>query len=104
MQYRRLAKTEFEVSTIAFGAWAIAGGFNWGPQDENDSIAALRAAYEVDVNFFDTAEGYGGGHSEQLLGKALRDVRDEIYLATKVSPNHFAPDELRAACERSLQN
>jgi aryl-alcohol dehydrogenase-like predicted oxidoreductase len=104
MQYRNLANTELNVSTIAFGCWAIVGGFNWGHQEEQDSLSALRAAYETGINFFDSAEGYGGGRSEQLLGKALGDVRDEIIIATKVSPNHYAPDELRAACERSLQN
>lgn len=104
MQYRRLAKTEMDVSVLSFGCWAIVGGFNWGPQDENDSIAALQAAYEAGVNFYDTAEGYGSGASEQLIAKALGEVRDQIYIATKVSPEHFAPDDLRAACERSLQN
>ncbi len=104
MQYRRLAKTEMDVSVLSFGCWAIVGGFNWGPQDENDSIAALQAAYEAGVNFYDSAEGYGSGYSEQLLAKALGEVRDQIFIATKASPNNFAPDDLRAACERSLQN
>lgn len=104
MQYRKLAKTDIEVSTVAFGCWAIVGGFNWGPQDEQDSLAALRAAYESGVTFFDTAEGYGNGYSEQLIAKALGDVRDNMVIATKVSPNHFAPEELHAACERSLRN
>lgn len=104
MQYRRLAKTDMDVSVLSFGCWAIVGGFNWGPQDENDSIAALRAARESGINFFDSAEGYGNGASEQLIAKALGDVRDEIFIATKVSPDHFAPDDLRAACERSLRN
>jgi aryl-alcohol dehydrogenase-like predicted oxidoreductase len=104
MQYRKLANTELNVSTVAFGCWAIVGGFNWGHQEEQDSLSALRAAYDSGINFFDSAEGYGGGRSEELLGKALGDVRDEIIIATKISPNHYAPDELRAACERSLRN
>jgi aryl-alcohol dehydrogenase-like predicted oxidoreductase len=104
MQYRNLANTELNVSTVAFGCWAIVGGFNWGHQEEQDSLSALRAAYESGINFFDSAEGYGGGRSEELVSKALGDVRDEIIIATKVSPIHYAPAELRAACERSLRN
>ena len=64
----------------------------------------LAAAYESGINFFDTAEGYGNGYSEQLLAKVLAPMRDQIVIASKVSPDHFAPDDLRAACERSLQN
>ena len=103
MQYRKLANTDITVSAVAFGCWAIVGGFNWGHQEEKDSLAALRAAYDAGINFFDSAEGYGGGRSEQLLAKGLGDVRDQIVIATKVSPRHFSPDELRAACERSLR-
>lgn len=104
IEYRTLAKTDIQVSTMAFGCWAIVGGFNWGPQDETESLQALVAAYEGGINFFDTAEGYGNGYSEQLLAAALGSVRDKIVIASKVSPEHFAPDDLRAACERSLQN
>lgn len=104
MQYRTLAKTDIEVSAVAFGCWAIVGGFTWGEQDEADSLAALRAAYDAGVTLFDTAEGYGNGQSERLIAKALADVRDQIVIATKASPEHFAPDDLRAACERSLRN
>ena len=104
MQYRALANTDIKVSAIAFGCWAIVGGFNWGPQDEKDSLDALRTAYDAGINFFDSAEGYGNGRSEQLLARGLSDVRDRIVIATKVSPRHFVPHDLRAACERSLRN
>ena len=104
MQYRKLGSTDIEVSAVAFGCWAIVGGFNWGPQDEADSLAALRAAYDAGVTFFDSAEIYGDGYSEQLVGKALGDVRDSIVIASKVSADHFAPADLREACERSLHN
>jgi myo-inositol catabolism protein IolS len=104
VQYRRLAKTEIEVSVVCFGCWGIIGGFNWGPQDEHDSLAALHAAFDAGINFYDTAEGYGNGQSEQLLARGLGNVRDKIVIATKVSPNHFSVQEMRAACERSLQN
>jgi aryl-alcohol dehydrogenase-like predicted oxidoreductase len=104
MQYRNLANTEFKVSAIAFGCWAIVGGFNWGYQEEQDSVDALRAAFDEGISFFDSAEGYGSGRSERLLGQVLGDVRDKIIIATKVSPSHFEPAELRAACEHSLRN
>jgi len=102
MQYRTLGNTGLEVSTVGFGCWAIIGGFNWGDQDEKDSVEALRAAYDAGVTFFDSAEGYGEGVSEQLVAKGLADVRDDVLIASKVSADHFTPDELRAACERSL--
>ena len=104
MQFHKLGSTDIEVSSVAFGCWAIVGGFNWGHQEESDSLDALRAAYEAGITFFDTAEMYGGGRSEQLIAKALSDVRDNIVIASKAAPGHFAPDDLRAACERGLKN
>jgi myo-inositol catabolism protein IolS len=104
VHYRKLARTDMDVSVVCFGCWGIIGGFNWGPQDEQDSLAALRAAFDAGINFYDTAEGYGNGQSEQLLARGLGSVRDKIVIATKVSPNHFSPADMRAACERSLRN
>ncbi|NQU10211.1 aldo/keto reductase [bacterium] len=102
MHYRKLGKTGIEVSTVAFGAWAIAGGFTWGDQDQADSRAALRAAYDAGVTFYDTAEAYGSGWSEELIGQTLADVRDNIVIASKLSPAHAAPADLRRAVEGSL--
>ena len=104
MEYRVLGTTDIEVSTIAFGCWPIIGGFTWGDQDHADSIAALRAAYDEGITFYDTAEAYGKGASEQLIAEALGEQRDNIAIASKVSPGHLAADDLRAACERSLQH
>ncbi|HEY3341629.1 MAG TPA: aldo/keto reductase [Anaerolineae bacterium] len=104
MHYRKLGQTNIDVSVVCFGCWGIVGGFNWGPQDEQDSMTALRTAYEQGVTFYDTAEAYGNGQSEQLLARGLGHARSKIVIATKVSPNHFAEAEMRAACERSLQN
>jgi aryl-alcohol dehydrogenase-like predicted oxidoreductase len=66
-------------------------------------LNALHAAFDAGINFYDTAEGYGSGQSEQLLARGLGSQRKQIVIATKVSPNHFAEAEMRAACERSLQ-
>ncbi len=104
MQYRKLGQSDIEVSAICFGCWGIAGGLDWGDQDEKDAIDAMRAAHEEGVAFFDSAEAYGDGSSEKLVGKALASVRDEVVIASKASPKHFAPDELNEACDRSLRN
>ena len=104
MQFRELGQTGIQVSTIGMGCWAIVGGLNWGHQEKRDSLAALRAAYDAGITFFDTAEMYGDGYSEQLIAEALSDVRDRLVIASKVSPEHFARDDLRAACERSLRH
>lgn len=103
MQYVKLPYSDLEVSRIAFGAWPIAGGFNWGPQDEKDSRDTLRAAYEQGINFFDTAPGYGHGKSEELISKELGDIRDKICIATKAAPKDFKYDLLKQACETRLK-
>jgi aryl-alcohol dehydrogenase-like predicted oxidoreductase len=81
----RLGMTDLQVSPIAFGTWQLGG--EWGQFDEDDAIAAIRHARELGVNLFDTAQGYGFGASERLLGRALRDEldnhRDEVVIATK---------------------
>ncbi|WP_228692265.1 aldo/keto reductase [Lunatimonas sp.] len=99
-----LPHSDIEISRIIFGCWAIVGGFNWGPQEERDSYAALRAAYDSGVNCFDTAEAYGGGHSENLLAKALKGERHRIVIASKVGPQDFAGGDVIKACERGLRN
>ncbi len=85
LEYVRLGMTELKVSPIAFGTWELGG--EWGTFDENAGVEAIRIARELGVNFFDTAQGYGFGASERLLGRALRDDldnrRDELVIATK---------------------
>lgn len=104
MQYRNLGRTDIRVSTVAMGCWAIVGDATWGDQDEQEALDTIRAAVDAGINFFDTAEGYGNGYSEQLVGRALAGQRDQAIIATKVSPHNLAPAELRVACERSLKN
>lgn len=103
MQYRMLGQTDIAISTVGMGFWAVADPVMWGAQDEHDAIAAVHAALDLGMNFFDTAEAYGDGTSEELLGYALGDRRDEAIIASKVSPQHLAPDDLIAACEASLR-
>jgi len=104
MQYRQLGQTDIEVSAIGLGTWQFAGEWAWGPQAEADSIATVHAALDHGINLIDTAEGYGNGESEAILGRALKGRREEAFIATKVSTSHLAADELVAACERSLKH
>jgi aryl-alcohol dehydrogenase-like predicted oxidoreductase len=75
MQIRQLGKSDLNITPVGYGAWAIGGGgwqFAWGAQDDNDSIAAIHRALELDVNWIDTAPAYGLGHSEEVIARALK--------------------------------
>jgi aryl-alcohol dehydrogenase-like predicted oxidoreductase len=74
----------------------------WGETEEKESIATIHAALDGGINLLDTAEGYGDGLSEEIVGKALRGRRDQAIVATKVGPNHYKPKDLRRSCEVSL--
>lgn len=114
MHYRRLGRTELQVSEIGFGAWAIGGNkhsHSYGPTDNAESLRAVAQALEMGCTFFDTADIYGHGLSEKLLGQALQKRRAECVIATKVGndfyhgPVHknFDADYIRFAVEKSLQ-
>jgi len=109
MQYRDLGLTGYRVSTISFGAWAIGG--SWGSVNDRDSMAALRKAVELGVNFFDTSDVYGDGRSEKLLARLRKEVGTSFTIATKVgrrmSPHvasGYHRENLTAYIERSLKN
>ncbi|HUW31872.1 MAG TPA: aldo/keto reductase [Planctomycetota bacterium] len=83
MQYRELGKSGISVSVVGLGTWAI-GGWAWGGNDDNDSIAAIRRGLDDGINLIDTAPAYGLGHSEEVVGKAIKGrPRDKIVIATK---------------------
>jgi len=121
MLTRSLGRSGVEVSAMGVGCWAIGGPMwrgetpvGWGRVDDNESIRAVRRAFELGITFFDTADAYGCGHSERLLGKALHDVRDRVVIATKfgnvidedtrqITGADASPDCIRQACEASLQ-
>lgn len=103
MQTRALGRSELQVPVICFGCWAIAGDAIWGPQDERAAIRAMHEAADNGLSFFDSAEGYGAGDSEALLGRGLHDRRDRVIIATKASPSNHAPAALKQACEDSLR-
>ena len=85
MQYRSLSDNGAQVSEIGFGAWALGG--QWGDQDDADSIAALNQAIDSGVNFIDTAQGYGDGHSERIIASVLKDRSEDVILSTKTPPD-----------------
>ena len=103
MNGRKLGNTDIEVSVVAMGCWAIGGNGTWGPQDEKQAIAAIHTALDVGVNFFDTAEVYGEGRSEELLGAALVGRRHEAIVATKAIGPNLAGAQIPKACEASLK-
>ncbi len=88
MDLRQLGGTELQLSVIGFGAWALGGGdyaFGWGPQDDRESISAIHRALDRGVNWIDTAPIYGLGRSEEVVGRALKGIRQEVIIATKCS-------------------
>lgn len=109
MNYRELGRTGWRVSTVSFGAWAI--GSAWGAVDSGESLRALHRAVDLGVNFFDTADVYGDGHSERLLAQLKRERDEEIIVATKAGRRldpHIADgynaENLSQFIERSLKN
>src|SRR2546430_12338754 len=95
---RPLGTSGLEITPVGFGAWAIGGGgwaFGWGPQDDADSLAAMRRALARGVNWIDTAAVYGLGHSEEVVGRLLRELpsgedRESTRLNSSHSPNSYA--------------
>ncbi|HOU18010.1 MAG TPA: aldo/keto reductase [Candidatus Marinimicrobia bacterium] len=109
MQYRELGRTGWKVSAISFGTWAIGG--TWGTVRDQESLAALHRALDLGVNFFDTADVYGDGHSERLLARLRHERSEPFYIATKAGRRltpHIAGgynrENLTGFVERSLKN
>ena len=83
MEYRKIANSDLELSTVTFGAWA-AGGWMWGGTEQNDSVNAIKTAYDLGVTSIDTAPIYGQGASEEIVGEAIKDIpRDKLQILTK---------------------
>jgi aryl-alcohol dehydrogenase-like predicted oxidoreductase len=121
MEKRKLGKSGVQMSPMGLGCWAIGGPFEfdgrpagWGEVDDAESVRAIRRAFDLGVTFFDTADVYGCGHSEQVLGEALSGCRDEAVVATKFGllfdedtrrggGADTSPAYIRSACEASLR-
>ena len=114
MHTRQLGKTDIQITPIGFGAWAIGGGdwsFGWGNQEDQDSISAIKHALNMGVNWIDTAAVYGLGHSEEVVGEAIKG-RERPYIFTKCSLvwgeerkqyNSLKADSIQRECEASLK-
>src|SRR3954451_4311291 len=117
MHYRKLGRTGIDVSEVGYGAWGI-GGKQWQVENDDESTSALRRAIELGLNFIDTALAYGEGHSEQLVGRIVRETPGKIFVATKVPPKNqiwparpgvgikdvFPYDYTISSTEQSLRN
>jgi aryl-alcohol dehydrogenase-like predicted oxidoreductase len=115
MHRKRLGNSDIDLSPIGIGAWAMGGGdwqFAWGPQDDQQSIAAIHAALDRGVNWIDTAAVYGLGHSEEVVGRAIAGRSLKPYIFTKCSlvwndkreiSNSLKADSIRRECEASLR-
>jgi diketogulonate reductase-like aldo/keto reductase len=100
MEFRTLGKTGEKISTIGMGTWEIGAT---EPKERREQISALQLGLDLGINLIDTAEYYGRGLSESLVGEAIRERRDSVFVATKVWPNHFRHDDVIRACDQSLQ-
>ena len=115
MQTRRLGNSDLQITPIGIGAWAMGGGgwkFAWGPQDDNESVAAIHAALDAGLNWIDTAAVYGFGHSEEVVAKALAGRAARPYVFTKCERRWdeegnilgvLKADSIRQECEASLR-
>jgi len=115
MQTRKLGNSDLKITSIGVGTWAIGGpdgNYNWGPQNDEDSIEAIKRAVERGINWIDTAPAYGKGHSEEVVGKALQSLFPRPYVFTKnslvwgedrVITNRLKADSIRKECEDSLK-
>jgi aryl-alcohol dehydrogenase-like predicted oxidoreductase len=115
MNLRTLGQSDLKITPIGIGAWAIGGGqweFGWGPQDDKESMDAIRAGLDRGINWIDTAAAYGLGHSETVVGKALKGLRTRPYIFTKCSlvwdqtgeiSHNLQPASIHREVEASLQ-
>lgn len=103
MEYIKLGNTDIEVSKITLGCWAIGAGKEWGESLEDKIYAeTIMAAFDGGVNFFDTAQGYGQGHSEKVLGKTIKDIREKVVISSKCSTPGLVRGKARETVEKSL--
>ena len=102
MEYSKVSNTDLCISRIALGCRSFAGGLYWGTQDEDDSIGTVLTALDLGINSFDTSPSYGNGISEEILGKALVDRRDQALIVSSLDTRVADADSLVKSCESSL--
>src|SRR5665213_219704 len=115
MTLRTLGQSDLRITRIGIGAWAMGGGkweFGWGPQEDAESIAAIHSGLDVGMNWIDTAAAYGLGHSETVVGRAIKELHKRPYIFTKCSlvwdesgkiSHNLQADSIRGEAEASLR-
>ena len=103
MEYKQLNNTSIKISEIVLGCWALGGGYTWGEQDAQASIDTIHTALDLGINTFDTAEFYGGGRSEELLGRGLVGSRNKAVIITKLWTENMTREKTIVSCEQSLK-
>ena len=103
MEFKELGKSGHKIPVLGLGTWGIGGGFSPFTSSDDESVRALQLGLELDMRFIDTAEMYGHGHSEEIVAKAVKSQRDNVFIASKVSREHLHYDEVIRACESSLK-
>jgi len=103
MEFKELGKTSVDVPVLGLGTWGIGGHSSRYTGADTQAVQALRLGLDLGMLFIDTAEFYGHGHSEEIVAEAIAERRESVFLATKVSPEHFRYDDVLKACEASLK-
>jgi aryl-alcohol dehydrogenase-like predicted oxidoreductase len=112
LRYRKVKKIEEKLSALGYGCWGISGPSFWDGTTDDDSIKTIRKAVSEGINFFDVAPVYGFGHAEEVLGKAVKGMRNDIFIATKCGlvwdqqnriSNCLEPESIRREIEASLR-
>ncbi|MFP3190517.1 MAG: aldo/keto reductase [Thermoproteota archaeon] len=103
IEYKFLGITGEKIPSIGLGTWGLGGYSRSSSANDEKEIELIRYAAEKGLTFIDTAEMYGAGHAEELVGQAVKDIRSKVFIATKVSPEHLRYDDVIKACERSLK-
>ena len=103
MEFKELGKSGHKIPMLGLGTWEIGGGFSPSTSGDAESVHALQLGIELGMRFIDTAEMYGHGHSEEIVAKAVKSQRDNVFIASKVSREHLHYDDVIRACESSLK-
>ena len=103
MEFKELGKSGHKIPVLGLGTWGIGGGFSPTTSDDDESVRALQLGLELDMRLIDTAEMYGHGHSEEIVAKAVKPQRENVFIASKVSREHLHYDDVIRACESSLK-
>ena len=103
MEFRPLGKTSDSIPEIGMGTWGMGGGMRTDPSGDSEAVEALKLGLNLGMTLVDTAEMYGAGHSEEVVSKALEDWRKPVFVASKVSPSHFAHEDLLRSARKSLE-